>query len=142
MADTRTKEQRTRIMKSVRTRDTGPELIVRRRLHRLGFRFRLQAKDLPGKPDIVFRNRRKAIFVHGCFWHGHDCGKGRLPKSRTDYWGPKIEANRARDSHAVAALSELGWQVLVVWQCETRDEASLDRILTAFMSQSSEGRNG
>ena len=140
MADTRSKDQRTRIMKSVGTRDTGPELIVRRRLHRLGYRFRLHAEELPGTPDIVFRRKRKAIFVHGCFWHGHGCAKGRLPKSRVDYWGPKIEANRTRDRRDAEALEAEGWKTLTVWQCETRDEAALDRVLTSFLSELDGGR--
>src|SRR5712664_2810518 len=102
MADTRTKEQRSRIMKSVGTYHTGPELTVRRLLHRLGYRYRLHRRDLPGRPDIVFPGRRKAIFIHGCFWHGHDCSKGKLPKSRTEYWTAKIRANQDRDARAVA----------------------------------------
>src|SRR5690348_10768683 len=97
MADTRTPAQRSRIMASVQQRNTGPEWIVRRLLHSNGHRYRLHSKKLPGKPDIVFGARKKAIFVHGCFWHGHDCAKGRSPKSRLDYWGPKLEANRRRD---------------------------------------------
>ncbi len=110
-------------MQSVGTRDTGPEMVVRRMLHGLGYRYRLHLRDLPGSPDIVFPGRRKILFIHGCYWHGHECRKGRLPKSRLDYWGPKIAANRARDTRNEAALSKLGWKVLVIWQCET---ANLD----------------
>lgn len=125
MADTRTKEQRRRIMKSVRTRNTGPELVVRRLLHRLGFRFRLHRRDLPGSPDIVLARWKTAVFVHGCYWHGHDCAKGRLPKSRLDYWGPKIEANRQRDRDVEQRLRELGWNVVTIWQCETKIERTI-----------------
>jgi DNA mismatch endonuclease, patch repair protein len=101
--DTRTPDQRSRIMQAVKQKDTGPELLLRRALHRLGYRYRTHAKDLPGRPDLVFASRKKVIFVHGCFWHGHDCSKGRLPKSRPEYWIPKIEANKARDERVVLA---------------------------------------
>ena len=108
-------------------------MIVRRILHRLGFRYRLHRRDLPGSPDIVFTSRRKVIFVHGCYWHGHDCRKGRLPKSRLDYWQPKIEANMKRDSRRLAELRALGWDSLIVWQCETGgDAASLAERLCAI----------
>ena len=95
--DTRTPEQRRRIMQAVKSRNTGPEMIVRRLLHGMGYKYQLYRKDLPGKPDIALASRRKAIFVHGCFWHGHSCPKGRLPKSRLDYWQPKLAKNRERD---------------------------------------------
>ncbi len=96
-------------------------MALRRALHRLGYRYRLHRRDLPGSPDIVFPSRRKVVFVHGCFWHGHDCRWGRLPKSRPEYWLPKIEANRARDNRALTRLCEGGWQTMVVWQCDLRD---------------------
>lgn len=121
-------------MQSVGTKDTGPEWIVRRALFRRGYRYRLHRKGLPGRPDIVFPGRKAAIFVHGCFWHGHGCSKGAAPKSKLDYWGPKLEANRARDLANVAELERRGWRVLVVWQCETSDEAALAERLTAFLS--------
>jgi DNA mismatch endonuclease, patch repair protein len=133
MADTRTKEQRSRIMKSVGTYHTGPELTVRRLLHRLGYRYRLHRRDLPGRPDIVFPGRRKAIFIHGCFWHGHDCSKGKLPKSRTEYWTAKIRANQDRDVRAVAGLEDAGWQTLSVWQCELKSLNAIDRVLREFL---------
>lgn len=136
MADTRTPEQRRRIMQSVGTKDTGPELVVRRVLHALGYRFRLHRRDLPGKPDIVLPGRRKVIMVHGCLWHGHNCPKGRLPKSREDYWGPKIAANRRRDVDKEKALRRLGWDVLTVWQCETKNSESLADLLTGFLGPS------
>ena len=121
MTDRVSPARRSRIMASVGTRNTKPELQLRKSLHQLGYRFRLHAKDLPGKPDLVFRTRRKAIFVHGCFWHGHECKWGKLPKSRLDYWVPKIRANRERDERTVASLRELGWSVAEVWQCELKD---------------------
>lgn len=133
MADTRTPEQRRRIMQSVKTENTGPELVVRRLLHGMGYRYRLHRKDLPGKPDIVFVSRRKAIFVHGCFWHGHDCPKGRLPKSRLDYWRPKLDKNMARDRTKKEQLRLLGWSVLVIWQCETVDKEALAARLQDFV---------
>lgn len=133
--DTRNSEQRSRIMRSVKTKDTGPEMLVRRLLHRLGYRYRLHARDLPGRPDLVFRSRKKAVFVHGCFWHGHGCAKGKLPKSRLDYWGPKIEGNVARDAAAMRSLRAKGWKPLVVWQCECKSTARLQRRLIKFLDR-------
>jgi DNA mismatch endonuclease (patch repair protein) len=133
MADTRTKEQRSHIMKSVGSRDTGPELTVRRLLHRLGYRYRLHRRDLPGRPDIVFPVRRKAIFIHGCFWHGHDCEKGKLPKSRAEYWTAKIKTNQGRDARAIAGLEDAGWQTLSVWQCELKGLDTIARALREFL---------
>lgn len=134
MVDTRTKEQRSRIMKSVRTRHTGPEMTVRKLAHRMGFRFRLHGRDLPGRPDLVFRSARKAIFVNGCFWHGHECcAKGRLPKSRTAYWAPKIARNKERDAEAIRRLERDGWKTLTIWQCEIRDPVSLETRLRGFL---------
>src|SRR5690242_16007851 len=135
MADTRSPEQRRRIMQSVKTRDTGPELTVRRLLHRLGYRYRLNAKNLPGRPDIVFPSKMKAIFVHGCFWHSHGCSKGQAPKSRLDYWEPKLRANRERDAAQILALNSLGWTVLTVWQCETADPERMRAKLVDFMER-------
>lgn len=125
MADTRSPEQRRRIMQAVKTENTGPEWIVRRFLHSRGYRYRLHPKALPGRPDIVMPGRKIAIFVHGCFWHGHDCGKGNAPKSRLDYWGPKLEANRDRDARQAHELEELGWTVMTIWQCETKEASIL-----------------
>lgn len=135
MTDTRTSEQRRRIMQSVQTKDTGPELTVRRALFAAGYRFRLHRRDLPGSPDIVLPGRRKAIFVHGCFWHGHGCSKGRAPKSREEYWLPKIAANRERDRRNIAALEAIGWSVRVVWQCELRDPRTLMDSLGIFLEE-------
>jgi DNA mismatch endonuclease (patch repair protein) len=122
MADTRTTDQRRRIMQAVGARHTGPELLIRRLLHGLGYRFRLHRKDLPGRPDVVFSAKHKVVLIHGCFWHGHGCAKGKLPKSREEYWRPKIEANIARDARVVAELNGLGWRALTIWQCELKLE--------------------
>jgi len=135
MTDTRSPEQRRRIMQSVQTKDTGPELTLRRALFAAGYRFRLHRRDLPGSPDIVFPGRRKVIFVHGCFWHGHGCTKGQPPKSRKEYWLPKIEANRERDHRNVEELQRLGWSVRVVWQCELRDPMALFDSLGIFLAR-------
>ena len=110
--DTRTPVQRRRIMQAVKSMHTKPEMAVRRLLHRMGYRYRLHRKDLPGRPDIAFGSRRKAVFVHGCFWHGHGCAKGRLPKSRLDYWQPKIAQNVERDRTKREQLEALGWDFL------------------------------
>jgi DNA mismatch endonuclease (patch repair protein) len=137
MADTRTPMQRSAIMRAVGQKHTKPEMIVRRLLHAAGYRFRLHRRDLPGSPDLAFPGRHKAVFVHGCFWHGHGCSKGRLPKSRPEYWGPKIEANISRDARKEAELDALGWDVATVWQCETRNESELLSRLSSFLDQAS-----
>lgn len=124
-------------MRSVRTKHTGPEKIVRRVLRDAGYRYRLHLKMLSGRPDIAFIGRKKAIFVHGCFWHGHDCPKGKAPKSKLDYWGPKLEANRARDERTRADLEKAGWSVLTIWQCDIKDRESLQRRLVAFLEKGS-----
>jgi len=124
---------RRRLMQAVRSKDTAPEIAVRSLLHGMGYRFRLHRKDLPGTPDIVLPGRRAAIFVHGCFWHGHGCRIGQLPKSRLDYWLPKIEANRERDRRKGGALEAAGWRVLTVWQCEIRDLDVLQERLWIFL---------
>ncbi len=133
MADHVTPPKRSEIMKAVGTKDTGAEMTVRRLLHAKGYRYRLHRRDLPGSPDIVFPRLRKVLFIHGCFWHGHDCSKGRLPKSRLDYWQPKIEATKQRDRRSIEALSELGWNVAVVWQCELRNIPALMAKLQNFL---------
>lgn len=133
MVDVRTPEQRRRIMQSVKQKDTGPERVVRRALFAEGYRFRLHRRDLPGSPDIVFVSRRKAIFVHGCFWHGHGCAKGKPSQSRTEYWGPKIATNQARDARNLEELHKLGWKTAVVWQCELVDIGRLMRRLIRFV---------
>lgn len=120
-------------MRAVRRSDTAPEIAVRRLLHSAGYRYRLHDGQLSGRPDIVFRGRRKVIFVHGCFWHGHECRKGRLPKSRVDYWRAKITRNHRRDERAVAELEAGGWRCLIIWECEVRDVDKIANRLTAFL---------
>ena len=127
------RKTRSRIMASVRSRNTGAEMAVRSLVHRLGYRYSLRRTDLPGKPDLVFVSRKKAIFVHGCFWHGHSCRYGRLPKSRLDYWRPKIEANRERDRRQTARLRKEGWSVMIVWECQLRNERLLAARLRRFL---------
>lgn len=134
--DTLDKVQRSERMSRIRGRDTGPELRVRRLVHRLGFRFRLHRRSLPGCPDLVFPGRRKVIFVHGCFWHRHPdlgCKLARLPKSRLDFWIPKLDANRRRDIRDQAALVERGWEVLIIWECELGDKEKLTREIVNFL---------
>jgi DNA mismatch endonuclease (patch repair protein) len=123
MVDVLSPQQRSFNMSRIRGRDTKPEILLRRGLHARGFRFRLHRKDLPGRPDLVFSGRRAVIFVHGCFWHGHDCPMCRLPATRADFWAAKIEKNRCRDLKAVKALGSSGWRVLVVWECALRGPA-------------------
>lgn len=121
--DTLTAAERSQRMALVRGENTTPEMIVRRLTYSLGFRYRLHQRDLPGKPDLVFRSRRKVIFVHGCFWHRHDdpeCKLARLPKSRVDFWRGKLQGNRERDLRTQAALRAMGWGFLLVWECETQ----------------------
>lgn len=118
MADIVSPEKRSAMMSGIRGKDTKPEIIVRRLLHRLGYRFRLHRKDLPGRPDIVLPKRRTVIFVNGCYWHGHeDCHLYRPPKSRTEFWTNKIEGNQARDQRNYSALEDAGWKVVVIWEC-------------------------
>ena len=120
--DTISPELRSQIMSRIRSKDTKPEMLVRKLAFSLGYRYRLHAKDLPGCPDMVFRSRRKVIFIHGCFWHLHrDCAQARLPKSRLDFWGPKLEGNRARDRKNQRKLTRSGWRTLTVWECEVHD---------------------
>lgn len=123
-------------MARIRAKDTKPELLVRRMVHRMGFRFRLHRANLPGKPDLVFASRRRVIFVHGCFWHLHSpCRHYRYPQSGLDFWGPKLEANRRRDRVTRVALRRLGWRVLVVWECQTRDKKAVERRLRSFLER-------
>ncbi len=123
-------------MAAIQSKDTKPELIVRRLVHSLGFRYRLHARDLPGKPDLVFRPRRKVIFVHGCFWHLHpdeNCLDARKPKSNKSYWGPKLTRNTQRDAEHITVLRARGWRVLVIWECETKKSAHLTKRLIRFL---------
>lgn len=130
MADVFDPKTRSAVMRAVKSANTTPELAVRRAAHQLGARFRLGRSDLPGKPDLVFPGRRTALFVHGCFWHGHDCPRGaRMPAANRAYWEAKIGRNMARDKAAKAALKKLGWRHAMVWECETKDPVKLARIL-------------
>lgn len=134
--DTRTPEQRSRIMSAVGVRNTSAELQARAILKRLRYRFTTQGMSLAGRPDIVFRKRKKVIFIHGCFWHGHRCRKGRLPKSRLGYWRPKIDANKRRDRRNIAHLRSTGWSVLIVWQCQLRNAKAVAERMKAFLRSS------
>lgn len=121
-------------MARVGGRDTKPEMIVRRMLHAMGYRYRVQARGLPGRPDLAFTKRRAAVFVHGCFWHGHDCARGgRVPKTNAAFWRAKIERNRARDAEVEAKLAALGWRALTLWECGMSDRDALAAALTAFL---------
>jgi DNA mismatch endonuclease (patch repair protein) len=121
-------------MQRIRKTNTKPEMIVRRLVHAMGYRYRLHQANLPGSPDIVLTRHRKVILVHGCFWHRHDCADGRkLPRSKPEYWGPKLERNRRRDEESVARLHKLGWDVLVLWECEIAKEKRLSEALAKFL---------
>ena len=134
MTDVFTPDQRSAVMRRVKGRDTTPELAVRQVLTRLGARYRLHRADLPGKPDIVLGPRKLAIFVHGCFWHGHDCLRGaRVPKQNRDYWLGKVGRNRARDAETRAALEAKGWRVETVWECEMKAAGALGARLAALL---------
>lgn len=127
-------EIRRRTMRAVKSRDTAPEKLIRRLLHAAGYRYRLHVKSLPGSPDLVFHSKRKAIFINGCFWHGHECSRGsRVPKANRQYWERKIARNRERDCSTLEKLKALGWRVLTIWECEIRsiDLNSLKRFLDA-----------
>lgn len=126
-------EVRSRMMANIRSRDTKPELLLRRGLHGLGFRFRLHARDVPGHPDLVFPRWRAALFAHGCFWHGHDCHLFRWPSTRDDFWKAKIERNRMVDARTTAALTAAGWRQGVVWECalKGRERLPIETVLTA-----------
>ena len=122
-------------MRAIRSKDTLPELAVRSLVHKLGYRFRLHRKDLPGKPDLAFPVRRKVIFVHGCYWHSHGCKTGLIPKSNRDFWLPKLRRNKARDRKNLEALAQQGWDALVIWQCELKDSGSLSLRVKRFLGR-------
>jgi DNA mismatch endonuclease, patch repair protein len=141
VADSLSKAQRSERMSRVRGRDTKPEMIVRRLVHRLGYRYRLHDRRLPGAPDLVFKSRRKAIFIHGCFWHRHSdpsCKLARMPKSKLDFWGPKLEGNRERDLRNESQLEAIGWDYLIVWECELGHREQLENKLLAFLREGDE----
>lgn len=134
--DKLTAERRSENMRRIKSKGMKPELAVRQLVHGLGYRYRLHRKDLPGKPDLVFGPARKAIFVHGCFWHSHEtCRDGRVPQSNQEYWRPKLRRNKERDAKNIAALEAAGWRVLVIWECETRDTAGLSRRVCSFLTK-------
>lgn len=131
------KALRSKTMRAVKSQNTRPEMIVRRLIYALGHRYRLHASDLPGKPDIVFRSRSKVVFVHGCFWHGHDCPRGaRPPRHNAEYWSAKIGRNRSRDAETAAQLTQMGWASLVVWECEIKHKEQLACRLSDFLGNS------
>ena len=143
MSDVYDAAKRSAVMRRVKGRDTTPELTVRRALTRLGARYRLHRKDLPGSPDVVMPGRRLALFVHGCFWHGHDCARGaRVPKQNRDYWVAKVDRNRARDAASREALAGLGWRVETIWECDLKDAAALEGRLRLLLSPGPEGARG
>jgi DNA mismatch endonuclease (patch repair protein) len=134
MPDTFTKAERSRIMAAVKGKDTKPEMVVRRLVWQLGYRYRLNVRRLPGCPDLVFSSQRKAIFVHGCFWHRHSCADGRsMPASRVNYWRQKFKRNLARDAKCRRELARMGWRVLTIWECQTRKPDSVESRLIAFL---------
>ncbi len=135
MADTLTSEQRSANMSAVRGKNTAPELLLRSMLHRMGYRFRLHRRDLPGTPDIVFPARRGVVFVHGCFWHGHTCARGVVPSSNVDFWQTKIAKNRERDARAQRRLQKEGWKVLIIWECEMKNRDRLAKRLCRFLDR-------
>lgn len=135
MPDVFQPEERSRIMAKVRGENTSPERLVRSLVHKLGYRFRLHRKDLPGKPDIVLPRHKKVIFVHGCFWHQHEgCPHAARPTSNIEYWNRKLDRNMVRDRENLRKLEYLGWNVLIVWECETRDHEKLLEKLTGFLA--------
>jgi DNA mismatch endonuclease (patch repair protein) len=135
MTDVFSPEKRSAVMRRVKGKDTAPELKVRRLLRRLGVGYRLHRADLPGKPDIAMPGRKLALFVHGCFWHGHDCARGaRTPKANRPYWEAKIGRNRARDAEHRAALEAMGWRAVTLWECELKDEAALAERLAELVT--------
>jgi DNA mismatch endonuclease (patch repair protein) len=134
--DTLTPEQRSTLMSRIRSRDTKPEMLVRRLVYSCGYRYHVHCSDLPGTPDLVFRARKKIIFVHGCFWHAHPhCHNNRMPKSRTEFWIPKLQRNRKRDVVNLRNLRRRGWQVEVVWECQTKDLEVLRSRLVRFLGE-------
>ena len=133
MVDNLSPKDRSRLMSRVRGKDTKPEMLVRRLAHSLGYRFRLHRRDLPGSPDLVFPNRKKVIFVHGCYWHRHDCRKATTPKSNVEFWQKKFDDNVMRDQKNLDDLASRGWDAMVVWQCQTQQTDDLVDRLVDFL---------
>ena len=143
MTDIVDREKRSEIMSRIRGRDTGPEMTVRRIAHRLGFRFRLHRRDLPGSPDLVFPKHRAVIMVHGCFWHRHPgCKYASSPKTRVRFWEEKFEGNVVRDRRNDEALHELGWRVMVIWECETRDHDAVAKRIVDYLGADANSDGG
>jgi DNA mismatch endonuclease (patch repair protein) len=141
MGEKRVTYDRSAVMRAVKSRDTGPERAVRAILRPIAAGYRLHRADLPGKPDVVYAGRKLAIFVHGCFWHGHDCARGaRMPKANADYWRAKIARNRARDVKTLAAYSAMGWRALVIYECELKDISQLSARLAGALEGQIVGR--
>ena len=136
--DKLSKTRRSENMRRIRSKDTTPELSLRRLVHRMGYRFRLHKRDLPGKPDLVFPGKKKLVFLHGCFWHQHqECREGRVPGTWLEYWEPKLARNKERDALTGAALKSLGWDVLTLWECELeKDPAEVSKTLRRFLGRS------
>lgn len=131
--DPLTKAERSERMSRIRSSNTKPELFVRRLIYGMGYRYRLHARDLPGKPDIVFRSRKKVVFVHGCFWHQHGCGHYRQPKSQTYFWQSKLEQNKSRDLTVSNALRKQGWKLLIIWECQLKSIEKLKTKIRRFL---------
>ena len=140
MVDRIPPERRSWLMSRVRSKDTSPEMAVRRLTHSMGYRYRLHGKDLPGSPDLVFPSRKAVIFVHGCFWHRHDgCKKATTPKTRNEYWANKFELNVSRDARAISDLEIKGWKALIIWECETRNLEYLSLKIKKFLDEPTPG---
>jgi DNA mismatch endonuclease, patch repair protein len=143
MKTTQPTPERSANMRAIKSRDTGPELIVRRIARTVSPGYRLHRKDIPGSPDLAWIGAKRAVFVHGCFWHGHECKNGsRVPKENRDYWVAKVAGNRARDARNLAALKERGWRALVIWECELKPELLVRQRLAAFLAVTTGPRAG
>ncbi len=136
--DPLTPSERSERMSRIRNADTKPEMMVRRIVHGMGYRYRLHAQDLPGYPDLVFRPRHKVIFVHGCFWHQHGCRQYRQPRTKRSFWETKLEGNKERDKRNETKLSEMGWKYLVIWECELQDQGKLRKRINEFLDEEKE----
>lgn len=138
MTDHLSKQKRSELMSRVRSKNTKPEILVRSRLHKAGYRFRLHDTGLPGSPDIILKRHRAVVFVNGCFWHGHDCRKASLPKSNQSFWQAKISRNRDRDQEKAGALLKMGWRVFTVWECDIED--GIERLLQTLSTENNPNR--
>jgi len=135
MTDRLSPKRRSALMSRIRGKDTKPELIVRKLVWSMGYRYRLYDKSLPGTPDLVFKGRKKVIFVHGCFWHSHGCNKGHMPKSNLSYWRPKLQETIERDKRSLEKLNSRGWDALTIWQCELQSMQKLSRRVSKFLGK-------